>query len=476
MQHDDSISLRIDVSDLLSVIPHLLENHHMMALLRTGWNVRKGKRIALVRSAESFAPLDSNVLEWLSDCGVILLLLSPDPCVDAEKALSGFPNYLKGRKELGILAIGTGAAQGTFSGWFRPSWKKTVVPINEIVIVGAGEKSEAAVQIRREPDMDFVSASSVAEEIIRYSRTAGALGMRTLKTLRDLVITVAGAGRLGTLIINSLVRLGVGKIWIVDPDRVEIHNIDACDCLTLKDIGASKAEAAAWNTARELFTGDSDGPVLIPVPQLLNSKAALEAAKSSDILITALDQDSPRLMASFLSKIYLLPHIDVATGILNAGGKEREMGADIRFFLPNDRCILCMGGLPELTHLENERGNTAGVSMNDSTSRRFFSDPREEKKFLRERRWSDERSGSLRSLNQIAAHMALRMLEDMAAGMVLNSRWSRIDFDREGFMNVRHIDSRLKVTRCLCSRKGEGDRALALLESDEWEKLCRCEE
>jgi adenylyltransferase/sulfurtransferase len=53
---------------------------------------------------------------------------------------------------------------------------------------------------------------------------------------------------LGSAVALSLLRLGVGKLFFVDYDVVDIHNLNRQLLFSHEDIGISKVEAALKNS------------------------------------------------------------------------------------------------------------------------------------------------------------------------------------------------------------------------------------
>src|SRR5262249_1618930 len=138
----------------------------------------------------------------------------------------------------------------------------------------------------------------------------------------------------------------------IDPDVLELHNLDAMDAVTADDLGRCKAEAIAQNLARDL-------PYvrLTALPGSVTTPAAREAIKRADVLICCVDNDAARVVVGALACCYARPLLDIGTGVFvpnalppergssHTGLARRELGADVRLLLPGDGCLLCWGGV-----------------------------------------------------------------------------------------------------------------------------------
>ncbi len=77
-----------------------------------------------------------------------------------------------------------------------------------------------------------------------------------------------------------------------------------------------------------------------------------------------------------------------------------------------------------------------------------------------QREWRRERRGSLRTLNQIATGLALRMLEDYLSARLHTSCWLRLTY--EGAVpHLRTVNPARPLSPCLCPHAGGGDESLA---------------
>lgn len=76
-----------------------------------------------------------------------------------------------------------------------------------------------------------------------WSRTMGAMGEETWERMVSLRYCIIGLGRTGSMVASSLVRQGVRHLTLVDPDVIELHNLDAMNEVTTSDVGKYKAES-----------------------------------------------------------------------------------------------------------------------------------------------------------------------------------------------------------------------------------------
>lgn len=91
-----------------------------------------------------------------------------------------------------------------------------------------------------------------AQELERYARhivlrEVGGPGQARLKAARVLVV---GAGGLGAPVLMYLAAAGVGRLGIVDDDRVSLSNLQRQVIFSTGDVGAPKAERAAAAIAK----------------------------------------------------------------------------------------------------------------------------------------------------------------------------------------------------------------------------------
>lgn len=270
----------------------------------------------------------------------------------------------------------------------------------------------------------------------RWSRTAGALGAYAWQRLSQLHYAVIGCGRTGSLVAHTLVRNGVHHLTLIDPDEVELHNLDS-DGFLPDHLGQPKVNAlsAGLRLINPLARIDA-------LPESVTSATALPALKEADVLICAVDHDGARWACGLVASLYLKPMLDVGTGILPTAQAGQQMGADVRWIVPGEHCLLCMGGVARPEHVAVVHEGAL-----------------QELRYQQTRNWRQERAGSLRSLNQVAVGLALRMLEDYLASRLQTSLWLRVTYDK-AIPSIQQMSLADSTPDCLCHLAGGGDDLL----------------
>ena len=339
---------------------------------------------------------------------------------------------------------------------------ENIRPVHSIKLIGPGMREIPAVDFLHDPTLTLPTPSP--QQGGRWSRTIGALGEESWSTLIHSHFCIVGCGRTGSLAATSLARLGVRHLTLIDPDVLQEHNLDSMDSVGVKDIGHPKAVSLADNLHRE-FAHCSVRPLALSVLD----DPSLQSLKEAEVLVCCVDDDLARAVVGFLACLYARPLLDIGTGVLRRQGADtsagtREMGADVRLVLPGEGCLFCWGGVADQARLQ--------ASLNRWASGRESGNP--------ERPWHEERAGSLRSLNQIAVHLGIRMIEQLAAGssaLSVNlpasapeeaathlfansdtfSRWIRLHFDDQGMPDISRLPSRRTQSCPLCRVMGLGD-------------------
>jgi adenylyltransferase/sulfurtransferase len=77
----------------------------------------------------------------------------------------------------------------------------------------------------------------------RYARQIALIGKEGQEKLKKSCVMIVGAGGLGNIAAKFLASSGIGKLIIIDPDKVEKHNLNRQFLFNRKSIGKAKAKA-----------------------------------------------------------------------------------------------------------------------------------------------------------------------------------------------------------------------------------------
>ena len=327
---------------------------------------------------------------------------------------------------LGILAIGRGALRGQV--WWLASGEESTGVLH---LRGGGLHSLPLLPPGHAP-----AHSQVHPVPPRWSRTVGALGESAWRRLVSQRFAVVGCGRTGSLLAAGLVRLGVAAVALIDPDYIDAHNLGEADLLLPADLHRPKAEALAGHL-RKLSVAPNR---IQAIHAALDSPPGLEAVQSADIVVGCADSNGARLLAAVNATLHHKILLDIGAGIFlpsEADGSThgRHMGADVRLIVPGDGCLLCRGNLTNYHQALSELFSKAQSPAP----------------------WWRQRAGSLRSLNQMAVGLGLRLLEDLAAERINGSVWASLEFDGSGRVQVDYPNPPPATEPCpLCARAGWG--------------------
>ena len=179
--------------------------------------------------------------------------------------------------------------------------------------------------------IDQPSVTLSKEEIQRYSRhlimpEVGMDGQLKLKAAKVLCI---GTGGLGAPLGQYLAAAGVGRIGLVDFDKVDLTNLQRQILFSTKDVGRPKIEAAA-----ERLRGLNPDIQIDTFETMLTSANALDILKDYDVIVDGTDNFATR---------YLVNDACVLLGKPNVYGSIfRFEGQASVFGYPGGPCYRCL--------------------------------------------------------------------------------------------------------------------------------------
>jgi adenylyltransferase/sulfurtransferase len=149
-----------------------------------------------------------------------------------------------------------------------------------------------------------------------YSRLANTVFRR--EAVSNLTALVVGAGALGNEVIKNLALLGIGELWILDRDHVELSNLTRSILFCASDIEdhISKRTPKAELAASRVAEINPDVSVKAFVAEFAD--LGLGIVKQSDIVFSCLDNEMARLESGWASSRLNKPLVDGGLGWINS--------------------------------------------------------------------------------------------------------------------------------------------------------------
>lgn len=185
----------------------------------------------------------------------------------------------------------------------------------------------------------------------RYSRQTGfpGLGTKGQARLAKSFAVIVGCGALGSVTATILVRAGVGRVRIIDPDFVEYHNLHRQAIFNEDDVRNRRPKASA----AERYLKQVNSSVEIEgVAAGVNRENIEGLVRNADIILDGLDNFETRFLLNDVSLKYKIPWI--------YGGVTGSSGMTMNIIPGRSACLRCL--YPEIPSPARLRTrHTAGV-------------------------------------------------------------------------------------------------------------------
>lgn len=205
------------------------------------------------------------------------------------------------------------------------------------------------------PDFVVLDSIAVAGDSVRFFfadkavgnlpgftlRHAQLFGRGTTALLRRLAVAVVGCSGTGSIVIEQLARLGVGKLVIVDPDHVEEKNLNRIVNAIREDAYLRRPKV---DVAARAIAGMGFATELTTVRENLYTPEAVRAVAECDLLFGCMDGAEGRHLLSRIATYYTLPYFDVGVA-LEADGKGGvdEVAGAVHYVQPGASTLLERG-------------------------------------------------------------------------------------------------------------------------------------
>lgn len=176
-------------------------------------------------------------------------------------------------------------------------------------------------------------AAPVGDRHHRQVLAFGAAGQAVLASLR---IAIVGAGGTGSVVASQLAHLGVRSILVIDPDRVELTNLNRLVGATPADVGMLKVDVAA----RHIKSISPETHVDVVAGDVVDDAVA-RALLNVDFIFGCTDSQASRAVLNQLAYQYFIPCIDMGVGIHVEQGAVRFITGRVQMLSPGLPCLIC---------------------------------------------------------------------------------------------------------------------------------------
>lgn len=142
-------------------------------------------------------------------------------------------------------------------------------------------------------------------------------------SLSNLHAVVIGAGGLGCAVLPRLARMGIGRLTVIDGDRVERANLERQPLYEEMDIGSFKASTAAAWMRQIIASGSATGRDVF-----LSAANAHELLEHADLVVEGVDDLHAKQLIDRVCEELAIP--------LVSGGVHAKQGQVIVLHAPGD--------------------------------------------------------------------------------------------------------------------------------------------
>ena len=286
------------------------------------------------------------------------------------------------------------------------------ISIPDIVEVGRSIK-------RSGPALGQATLEAIDDRNIR------ALGEDGQRALRALTVVVVGAGGTGSLVVEAAAHLGIGRLIVIDDERIEDTNLNRVVGTSPGSIGRLKVDVAAEMVAR--ITGGRT--VVEPFPLNVLDEEGGRLLLRADVVICCTDSHGSRAVVNQIAYQHLVPAIDLGVQVDAVDGQVQAIAGRVQMLAPGLPCLQCGGVL-----------DPAAVRRDFESAQERAADPYNV---------PETPQPAVIALNGVVASSAITMLMAAVAGLPMRSRGLNYN-GREGI--IRSFGAEPAADCVVCSR------------------------
>jgi molybdopterin/thiamine biosynthesis adenylyltransferase len=178
-----------------------------------------------------------------------------------------------------------------------------------------------------------IGPGETSDQFDRQIRMFGRAGQTRLKALR---VGIVGLGGTGSIVAQQLAHLGIEDFLLLDPDQVELTNLNRLLGARRADVGSPKVQIA-----RKVVSEINPQARVAAYEE--SALLAQVAARLLDVdfIFGCTDSQGSRAVLNQLSYQFLLPMIDMGVSIVAADGAVSHMAGRVTMLAPGLGCFVC---------------------------------------------------------------------------------------------------------------------------------------
>ena len=173
----------------------------------------------------------------------------------------------------------------------------------------------------------------------KLKRTVATWGSACQNKIARLKVGIIGLGSVGNLVAESVVRMGIQHLTLIDGDKVETHNLDRLLYATEKDIGKYKVSLTKKHVRASAV---AEGFIVKAYNSYLQDKKCYKSVLDCDILFSCVDRPLPKDILNNIAYVHYIPVI--FGGIFIDNKKNNKLAQAIwstSVLSPGFRCLRC---------------------------------------------------------------------------------------------------------------------------------------
>ena len=185
-------------------------------------------------------------------------------------------------------------------------------------------------------ESEVLDESAEQPEFVR--RHAQLFGAKMTAQLRCLSVAVVGCSGTGSPVIEQLARLGIGRLVLVDPDRVEEKNLNRIYNTRMSDARAGRLKVEVLGEAVRAM--DLGCEVVMRATDLADAETVRQVA-GCDLVFGCMDGAFGRNLLNQICTFYLLPYFDMGVRLTadEAGNIEHVCGS-VNYVQPDGATLM----------------------------------------------------------------------------------------------------------------------------------------